>query len=73
MRCTFASQMKPSGAETAAPASVYPAELRATAPGSLVDAMKMETPVTAHRAGALVHRVEVGAAVATDAVIGRIG
>ncbi|MDQ0643958.1 acetyl/propionyl/methylcrotonyl-CoA carboxylase subunit alpha [Microbacterium murale] len=40
---------------------------------AVLDAMKMETQVTAHRAGALVHGAEAGAAVAADAVIGRIG
>ncbi|MFD5224298.1 acetyl/propionyl/methylcrotonyl-CoA carboxylase subunit alpha [Microbacterium sp. NPDC058342] len=39
---------------------------------AVLDAMKMETPVTAQRAGSLTHAVEVGATVAADAVIGRI-
>ncbi|MBO0980718.1 biotin carboxylase N-terminal domain-containing protein [Microbacterium sp. SD291] len=40
---------------------------------AVLDAMKMETPVIAHRAGALAHGAEVGSMVAADAVIGRIG
>ncbi|UWF77674.1 MULTISPECIES: acetyl/propionyl/methylcrotonyl-CoA carboxylase subunit alpha [Microbacterium] len=39
---------------------------------AVLDAMKMETPVTAHRSGVLAHAVEVGATVAPDAVIARI-
>ncbi|MGM7667848.1 acetyl/propionyl/methylcrotonyl-CoA carboxylase subunit alpha [Microbacterium sp. A93] len=73
-------------------ATVDPAALRASVPGSLVrwlvddgatvaegdavavlDAMKMETQVAAHRAGTLVHGAAVGAMVAADAEIGRIG
>lgn len=40
---------------------------------AVLDAMKMETQVTAHRAGVLVHGAAVGATVAADAMIGRIG
>ncbi|GGD90180.1 acetyl/propionyl/methylcrotonyl-CoA carboxylase subunit alpha [Microbacterium murale] len=40
---------------------------------AVLDAMKMETQVTAHRAGALVHAASVGDSIAADAVIGRIG
>ncbi|WP_206477190.1 biotin carboxylase N-terminal domain-containing protein [Microbacterium sp. KRD172] len=40
---------------------------------AVLDAMKMETQVSAHRAGALVHAASVGEAIAADAVIGRIG
>ncbi|WP_309128851.1 biotin carboxylase N-terminal domain-containing protein [Microbacterium sp.] len=40
---------------------------------AVLDAMKMETPVTAHRGGVLARRAEVGETVAADAVIGRIG
>lgn len=39
---------------------------------AVLDAMKMETQVAAHRAGTLSHAASVGAAVAADAVIGRI-
>lgn len=38
-------------------------------PIAVLDAMKMETTVTAHRAGTLSHRVELSASVAPDAVI----
>ncbi len=40
---------------------------------AVLDAMKMETPVAAHRAGVLTHAASVGELVAADAVIGRIG
>ncbi|MGM7698247.1 acetyl/propionyl/methylcrotonyl-CoA carboxylase subunit alpha [Microbacterium sp. A84] len=79
-------------AEADAVATVDPAALRASVPGSLVrwlvedgaavaegdavavlDAMKMETQVAAHRAGTLVQGAAVGAMVAADAEIGRIG
>ncbi|MCE7481075.1 MULTISPECIES: biotin carboxylase N-terminal domain-containing protein [Microbacterium] len=40
---------------------------------AVLDAMKMETQVSAHRAGALVHAASVGEAIAADAAIGRIG
>jgi len=40
---------------------------------AVLDAMKMETPVTAHRAGALTQDASVGEMVAADAVLGRIG
>ncbi|AKV87374.1 acetyl-CoA carboxylase [Microbacterium sp. CGR1] len=36
---------------------------------AVLDAMKMETTVTAHRAGTLSHRVELSASVAPDAVL----
>lgn len=38
-------------------------------PIAVLDAMKMETTVTAHRAGTLSHRVELSASVAPDAVL----
>ena len=38
-------------------------------PVAVLDAMKMETTVTAHRAGALSHRAELSAAIAPDAVL----
>ncbi|MGV2984917.1 acetyl/propionyl/methylcrotonyl-CoA carboxylase subunit alpha [Microbacterium sp. AGC85] len=40
---------------------------------AVLDAMKMETQVTAHRAGVLVQAAAVGDLVAADAAIGRIG
>jgi len=40
---------------------------------AVLDAMKMETPVEAHRAGVLVQAAAVGDVVAADAVIARIG
>ena len=40
---------------------------------AVLDAMKMETPVPAHRAGTLAHAASVGDMIAADAVIGRIG
>jgi acetyl-CoA/propionyl-CoA carboxylase biotin carboxyl carrier protein len=40
---------------------------------AVLDAMKMETQVTAHRGGVLVHGAAVGDQVAADAVIARIG
>ena len=40
---------------------------------AVLDAMKMETPVAAHRAGVLSQSAAVGDMVAADAVIGRIG
>ncbi|MGB3730994.1 acetyl/propionyl/methylcrotonyl-CoA carboxylase subunit alpha [Microbacterium sp.] len=40
---------------------------------AVLDAMKMETPVLAHRAGTLAHTAAVGDVLAADAVIGRIG
>lgn len=40
---------------------------------AVLDAMKMETQVIAHRVGALVHAASVGEAIAADAVIARIG
>ena len=40
---------------------------------AVLDAMKMETPVAAHRAGALTQDASVGEMVAADAVLGRIG
>ncbi|MDQ0614257.1 acetyl-CoA/propionyl-CoA carboxylase biotin carboxyl carrier protein [Microbacterium sp. W4I4] len=40
---------------------------------AVLDAMKMETPVTAHRAGALTHGAAVGDMIAADAVIARVG
>jgi acetyl-CoA/propionyl-CoA carboxylase biotin carboxyl carrier protein len=39
---------------------------------AVLDAMKMETQVTAHRAGALSHAASVGDMIAADAVIARI-
>ncbi|WP_268748251.1 biotin/lipoyl-containing protein [Microbacterium sp. CH12i] len=39
----------------------------------MLDAMKMETQVTAHRAGVLVHAASVGDMVDAGAVIARIG
>jgi acetyl-CoA/propionyl-CoA carboxylase biotin carboxyl carrier protein len=39
---------------------------------AVLDAMKMETPVNAHRAGTLSHAASAGDAIAADAVIGRI-
>ena len=39
---------------------------------AVLDAMKMETPVTAHRAGTLARSAEAGTTVAADAVIARI-
>jgi acetyl-CoA/propionyl-CoA carboxylase biotin carboxyl carrier protein len=39
---------------------------------AVLDAMKMETPVLAHRAGTLAHAASVGDVVDADAVIGRI-
>ena len=41
-------------------------------PVAVLDAMKMETTVTAHRSGTLTPRVETGASVAPDAVIATI-
>ena len=38
-------------------------------PVAVLDAMKMETTVAAHRAGVLSHRVELSAAIAPDAVL----
>ena len=38
-------------------------------PVAVLDAMKMETTVSAHRAGVLSHRVELSAAIAPDAVL----
>ncbi|WP_341956319.1 biotin carboxylase N-terminal domain-containing protein [Microbacterium sp. LWH13-1.2] len=38
-------------------------------PVAVLDAMKMETTVTAHRAGTLSHRAELSAAIAPDAVL----
>ena len=40
---------------------------------AVLDAMKMETQVTAHRAGTLAHAASVGDTIGADAVIGRIG
>jgi acetyl-CoA/propionyl-CoA carboxylase biotin carboxyl carrier protein len=40
---------------------------------AVLDAMKMETQVTAHRAGVLVQEATLGQTIAADAVIGRIG
>lgn len=40
---------------------------------AVLDAMKMETQVTAHRAGALAHAASGGDQIAADAVIARIG
>jgi acetyl-CoA/propionyl-CoA carboxylase biotin carboxyl carrier protein len=40
---------------------------------AVLDAMKMETSVTAHRSGALTQGAAVGDMIAADAVIGRIG
>ncbi|MCS3843413.1 biotin carboxylase N-terminal domain-containing protein [Microbacterium sp. AK031] len=40
---------------------------------AVLDAMKMETQVTAHRAGALGHAASVGDSIAADAVLARIG
>ncbi|WP_194421357.1 acetyl/propionyl/methylcrotonyl-CoA carboxylase subunit alpha [Microbacterium abyssi] len=40
---------------------------------AVLDAMKMETQVTAHRAGTLSHAASAGDMVGADAVIGRIG
>lgn len=40
---------------------------------AVLDAMKMETQVTAHRAGLLAHAASVGDTIAADAVIARIG
>jgi len=40
---------------------------------AVLDAMKMETQVTAHRSGPLVHGASVGDMIAADAVIARIG
>ncbi|WP_298863184.1 biotin carboxylase N-terminal domain-containing protein [uncultured Microbacterium sp.] len=39
---------------------------------AVLDAMKMETPVLAHRSGTLTHAATVGDSVTADAVIGRI-
>lgn len=41
-------------------------------PVAVLDAMKMETTVTAHRAGTLSHRVEVAASIAPDTVLALI-
>ncbi|MDP3951013.1 biotin carboxylase N-terminal domain-containing protein [Microbacterium sp.] len=40
---------------------------------AVLDAMKMETQVTAHRAGALAHAASVGDMISADAVLARIG
>ncbi|HTN54957.1 MAG TPA: biotin/lipoyl-containing protein [Microbacterium sp.] len=40
---------------------------------AVLDAMKMETPVVAHRSGTLDQRAAVGEMIAADAVLGRIG
>ncbi len=39
---------------------------------AVLDAMKMETPVVAHRSGVLAHRASVGAVLAADAPLARI-
>jgi len=49
------------------------AEVAAGDAVAVLDAMKMETQVTAHRAGTLSQAASVGDMVAADAVIGRIG
>jgi len=41
-------------------------------PVAVLDAMKMETTVTAHRAGTLSQRVALAAAVSADAVLATI-
>src|SRR5690606_71685 len=40
---------------------------------AVLDAMKMETPVVAHRSGTLDQRAAVGEMISADAVLGRIG
>jgi len=40
---------------------------------AVLDAMKMETPVAAHRSGALTRAASVGDMIVADAVLGRIG
>ena len=40
---------------------------------AVLDAMKMETQVTAHRGGALAHAASVGDTISADAVLARIG
>ncbi|MEW1963060.1 biotin carboxylase N-terminal domain-containing protein [Microbacterium sp. NPDC077644] len=49
------------------------AEVAAGDAVAVLDAMKMETQVTAHRAGTLSQTASIGDMVAADAVIGRIG
>jgi len=49
------------------------AAVEAGAAVAVLDAMKMETQVTAHRAGTLTQTASVGDAVGADAVIGRVG
>ncbi|MFJ4223868.1 acetyl/propionyl/methylcrotonyl-CoA carboxylase subunit alpha [Microbacterium sp. NPDC089695] len=49
------------------------AEVAEGDPVAVLDAMKMETTVAAHRAGALTRRVEVGEAVSPDGVLASIG
>ncbi|QTX04359.1 acetyl/propionyl/methylcrotonyl-CoA carboxylase subunit alpha [Agromyces archimandritae] len=39
---------------------------------AVIDAMKMETRITAHRAGTLTHLARIGAMIAADEVIGRV-
>ncbi|MEJ1922397.1 acetyl/propionyl/methylcrotonyl-CoA carboxylase subunit alpha [Microbacterium sp. KHB019] len=48
------------------------AEVEAGDAVAVLDAMKMETQVTAHRAGTLSHTASVGDMVSVDAVLGRI-
>ncbi|CAH0123173.1 biotin carboxylase N-terminal domain-containing protein [Microbacterium sp. Bi121] len=48
------------------------AEVAAGEAVAVLDAMKMETQVTAHRAGTLSHTASVGDMVSADAVLGRI-
>ncbi|MCK2026103.1 MULTISPECIES: acetyl/propionyl/methylcrotonyl-CoA carboxylase subunit alpha [Microbacterium] len=48
------------------------AEVAAGDPVAVLDAMKMETTVTAHRPGTLTRRAETGATVAPDAVLATI-
>ncbi|MGX1584353.1 acetyl/propionyl/methylcrotonyl-CoA carboxylase subunit alpha [Microbacterium sp. NPDC055502] len=48
------------------------AEVAAGDPVAVLDAMKMETTVTAHRPGTLTRRAETGASVAPDAVLATI-
>ena len=48
------------------------AEVAAGDAVAVLDAMKMETQVTAHRAGTMSHAASVGDMIAADAVIGRI-
>lgn len=48
------------------------ADVRQGQPVAVVDAMKMETEVTAHKSGTLHHQIEIGEAVGAGAVLGTI-